>query len=335
MTNELKNLEDVENIPLGAMAISLVRCGSELWLEQDNINRLKDEVFKVRDEVIQTSNIFACKLTRLIIFTSNYDNQVAKWQNMLGRYPTSSTDENSIATGKTIVWGNGDIKTTFPIIIINEAIGVGLIQENNLSLKRLCKAILAHEFGHVHDDFMQLNIFGDQPAPKGGDWEGIKLFIAKSLWGEFFAEVVASQYLDRDNINIQSTLTITLSKSCHENIKEAIKIYKADDNIINLWNIVCNEISKTSNQLGRVAGLISRQEDRIQLDELKNGLGDLPNSWIKLFEEIYDELNRIERIEIKDEKVFDILEKMIEDLFNINGIYPLQTEQDLHIKVTS
>ena len=64
---------------------------------------------------------------------------------------------------------------------------------DDLEAKTFAIRILIHELAHVHDNLTYLHIFGSEPILQQGDWINHRQFIARSLWGEFFAE--SSAYL--------------------------------------------------------------------------------------------------------------------------------------------
>lgn len=323
MSEQVPNKETVEAIPAGSITVSLTKCCHPVWGDQINISKLNDAVLEVQQELIEKKRAVACQLTRLVMFTSDYNGVVGEWMKSLGRPFHPSTDENAIAFGQMLIWGDGKIETTYPIIILNEAIAVGLVGDND-SLKIFSKAILAHELGHIHDDFIQLQIFGKQGLPS--DWLSIRQFIAQSTWGEYFAETVAYAYLHENNLDTQIQLAILLCKSANEKIANAIKEHRLSNNAEILFNIVTSEISKSCNQLGRVSGLISSEENEKSLGNLRDGIVDFSIEWAEIVDQIYQELNKINQTENRSTDTWTELQKLVEKLFQINGIFPKQEE---------
>lgn len=330
MSDTTFNKETVEEIPFGGMTISLTNCVSPQWREQQVLDKLSGVIQQIKADINDKAPF--CELTRLIIITADFGEEVTKWQHLLNLPVLTSTDSNAEAVAKTLVWGDGLPKTTYPIIIISEAIAIGLMDDNNSSLQLLSKGILAHEFGHTHDNFLRLNVSGDQSNPLN-TWRGIKQEIAENLWSEFFAESVAKIYKQDANTDTNIALAITLAKSGHEAIIARTEHCRTRKDAKELFRVASSELSKTCNQFGRVAGLISGHADNSKVDKIKDELASISEGWKTIFHNIYVEVQNINSVDKLSEASFTNLQMVIETLFNLNGIYPEETEQGFTISI--
>ncbi len=330
MSVQIPDKNSVEGTLLGQLNISLLKVTDE-WTKQENLDALRDAIVNIKED-IEKRSAAGCRLLRLVIVTSDITQEIFRWQKKLGYPELTSTDENAVVAGKTLTWGDGQLGSTFSIIILSEVIGRGLISED-MGFKNLASGVFAHELAHVHDDFIGIHVFGPESTPANDDWIGIQQYFARIIWSEYFAESVAYVYLEESTISNQIGLCLKMMQSCNENIKREIIDYRSNGDIGQIWNYSCSEISKTLNQLGRVMGLLAKHSDDSLRETLIDQIGEISPSLSQLANQLYDELQLIDKNKKWDDATFDNLAIIVSAYFHLNGLYPIQNSEGLRLNI--
>ena len=207
----------VEMMPLGKCDLSILN-GYALWAEEDRAKRLSECIINTMHSALDIG-IGGCAILRLVIATGDFPNLVAGWGKQLNEIWRVSSQG---AVGQTFTWGDGQATSTYAIIILAQDIALGLIADdkeaNNFAL-----CTLIHELAHVHDNLYYLHNIGSEPTLQQGDWISHRLFFARSLWGEFFAESIAFPYFKISDLSENVAYSITLLKDATKEVsKETI-----------------------------------------------------------------------------------------------------------------
>ena len=244
----------VENMLLGECNLQITN-GYTLWHEEDRTTQLSKYIIKVVNNA-NGSEIGGCAILRLIVVTGNLSNEVMKWSAELGETWRGSSDG---AVGQTLIWGDGKPESTYAVIILTQDIALGLISENKES-EAFALGILIHELAHVHDDFICLNIFGHAPTPQQGNWASHRQFLAKSLWGEYFAETHTYPYVKDSELSENTSYSITALKYAIDEINKEMTSFQLHRTAGKVWAVAENQLSIVFNHLGRTLAILLSDE---------------------------------------------------------------------------
>jgi hypothetical protein len=230
----------VEAIPFGHLKCNII--GSDLWRDTDRVKRLFTEISNLVKEVVE--RIPGCFITRIVVVAVQTGREITKWQKELGRPEVITDDAVGVTSGKALVWGSGQLSTSYGIVIISEAIAVEIADRGTDF--EMCRALLVHELAHIHDDFIWLQRFGPQKPPSNNDWPGIRRAIAGSIWGEYLAEKVAQSYMKQSQF--LNALVLAGQNDFAFSRLSIQNQYNADRNIVPIW-AVADELSKIFDNL--------------------------------------------------------------------------------------
>lgn len=322
----------VERIPPGQLALSIA--GSPFWCERGRAQLLFDTASATIKRLIEDSIIPACGIVRLLVVTSDIENEIRRWQREVGRPEVTSSNMQGQVAGKSLVWGTGELRNTYGIIILREEVALALIEAPEES-QTTAKAILVHELAHVHDDYVQFRSFGPSQWPMNNDWPGVRRFVALAVWGEFFADFVAHHYLKGSNSQALS-FSFTVLEQGIERIRVAILEYQTDGDIGKLWQIAVDQLSRILNQFGRTIGLLSARQDEMGLgiEALSQEARTKSANWVAIIEGLSQELNQLLSFPELDKGKIGALEDLVEQAFHVVGLRPRVTGQGLWLDVT-
>jgi len=312
----------IENIPFGAINLS-IHNGYSIWGENENGNRLLEIVLKL----IQNSNdmgIVLCSILRQVIVTCDISILVKELGNQLNEPWRVSSDG---VIGQALFWGDGTIESTFGVIIISQDIAVDLISENS-GVKDLALGLLIHELAHIHDYFYYLINYGPNPTPTQDDWASHRLFFARSLWGEYFAESVAYPYLKTISFQHNIDLSVRLIENGVKQIKNEIFAFGSHKIVAKVWAKAEFELSSVFNQLGRSLALLVS-------DKMITGNEDIINHFLFEIYSISSDWEQIirnllivlETSEQKlDQRIIDSIGEQVDNAFRIVGLEPYKNK---------
>lgn len=249
-TSPIYNKQFIETMPLGKCDLSISN-GYTLWSEEGRANRLSESIINTIHSAIE-QGIGGCAILRLAIATGDFSNEVLRWSKQLGETWRVSSEG---AVGQTFTWGDGQVESTFAIIILSQDIGLGIIAEDE-DAKTFAQGILIHELAHVHDNICYLHNFGLEPILQQGNWISHRLFIARSLWGEFFAESVAYPYTKGSDFSENIRLCITLLKDATNQVNEETIAFLTHQNAGKVWGVAEHKLSAVFNHFGRTLALL-------------------------------------------------------------------------------
>jgi hypothetical protein len=294
MTNgeEIPDKASVEMLSLGQCNLNITNCYSE-WGEEDRANQLLKNI--INTVTLATKmGLAGCTILRLVIATGDVPGEVAKWAKQLGESWRVSSEG---AIGQTLTWGDGVPETTYAIIILSQDIALGLIDEDT-ELKTFALNTLIHELAHVHDYLLYLLKIGLEPSLIQGNWMSHRLFMARSLWGEYFADSIAYSYVKKHSFikdySYRDYIThgITLLKAAKEQINQEIFDYQSHRNIGQVWGVAENQLSGVFNQLGRsLALLISERDDignDININRFLEEVKSVSTGWEQVVHDLLD-----------------------------------------------
>ncbi len=191
---------------------------------------------------------------RLVLLTGQLNDAVIRWESALGLPEAGvSKQPEGIPGAKTMSWGS-DEESARSIIILADAIAAALARDHPLGVPAV-----AHELGHVHDEYMRgLRLgFPKSHIPPGvDDWPRVRSLLATIAWSEYAAESVASPYMTADSLR-ESMLNDTVHLAgVHRRLRQFIWSYKRrEHDLISLWS---GALTSTSNLFANLGRAIAR-----------------------------------------------------------------------------
>jgi hypothetical protein len=308
MNTERPTRATVESTQLGSWTIWIR--GSGVW-DPDMVAGLKDRLVNAVDPKFAT--------VRLIVVTNDYRQEVTHWREDLDRPPGAITDgPDAVAMASTVTWGDGQVDTTFSVIILDEGVAFRLLEDHSCALR-----IIRHELGHALWALIELRLWGPSSTPRTNDWPTLQRCLARGAIAEFFAEREATNALQATLDNADTTLTIRMCSAALSEISQSIARYRCDHDIEALWGPSVTIIDGALNQLGRQFGAFTAVEDSARLRQaLIADLMDLRSEW-------GDAANRLGRAlqEFHDGEapVVDV-DDAVEAAFHAVGLVPIQED---------
>ena len=321
MTNdkpEVYNKELVEKLSPGTLILSIHNGGS-FWGEEERARRLSDIIVdKVKHA--EELGIGECKILRLVVVTGDYVGEITEWNKQLDE-AWRAPSEGAIA--QTLTWGDGQPLTTYSVIILHQAIALGLVESED-ETKATSEGTLIHELAHVHDNIRHLSKIGPQPVPKQGDWISYRQFIARSIWGEFFSEMVAYPYVKDHYLDEYIDHGINMLHNAISDVKQEMLAFQSHRDAHEVWAVAVDKLSAVFNQLGRCLGLLvsaQRMDDNNnQIDQFAHGIGEISKDWEQVVRQLIKKLANIER-EFEEEK-FNNLGEVVDQGFRTVDLEP-------------
>ncbi len=318
-----KNL--VEKISLGSHVLSIRNC-SILWSEENRVNRLSESITNVIGIAKREIGIVGCSILRLVVVTGNFLNETTEWYMQLGEIWRVSSEG---AVGQTLTWGDGQPGSTYSVIILSQDIAFGFV-DGDSGHKSLAIGTLIHELAHVHDNVRYLHNFGPEPIPKQGDWMSHRQFMARSTWGEFYAESCAYPYLKNIYINENIAHSVTLLKGAIQDIRKETLAYKIHQNAGKVWGLAESKLSSVFNQFGRsLALLISDRranENSNQVDHFFKEISCVSQEWEEIIHRLLDKL--VESKLQVDATRFTHLGEIVDQGFRSIGLEPYKNLEE-------
>jgi len=319
MDSNIYDKASTEKIPYRKFILSLTKY-YPIWLQENRVERLKNIIEDTFQNEVKILGITDCLILRLVVVTGDFQNEVSEWSKQLGEeWRVSSTG----AIGQSLTWGDGQPETTYSIIILSQDVALGLLEENP-EVHNLSFGTLIHELAHIHDEMRYLCNIDPDPILKPQDWSSIRLFFAKSTWGEFFAEATAFPYLKNIDSNNYIGLCIDSLKDAIQTIFEETNAYKTHKIAGKVWKVASNKLSSVFNHLGRCLGYlhIAQQDagNNNQIEQFLQEIYNLSPVWKNTTNCLYKELLNVnDRFNCDS---FSHLSDVIDQSFRCVGLEP-------------
>lgn len=270
---------------------------------------------------------------RLILLTAELGNAVRRWQCALG-LPESgiSQQPEGIAVAKHISWGT-DEKSARSIIILTDSIAAGMVVGNTIAI-----STLAHELGHVHDDFSRLVLGFSEPLtpPNNNDWPSICAYLAEITWSEYAAESVGASYISTEYLCEFLVNDPLLLAAVHKRIRAAVWSYKLGKQpLVSLWNDSVTKLGDVFANLGRAIARLPFADDREKSLGRLVGLRDGVECWKPVIERLIQELKVLGDAGYPkwSANPFSRIQQVIVAGFEAVGLFPTYEGGSLHVRV--
>jgi len=311
--------DSVEKMPFGDWGLQIK--GSCVWQEQNRAQKLFALISDImRSCVIET--IPFCRAVRLVVVTSEFPEEVTRWSQQIGE-PGGVSSERTVA--KTLFWG-----AEYAVILLREDIAFGWVEGVD-EVVSLAEGLLVHELAHVHDYYKH----GDCQIPRRSDWLGICKSIARSTWGEFFAESVATQFVEGGSGEWWASDVISLLQIFLQELAQKISDYRSNRDAISLWEFSTKGMMDLFNQLGRAIGFMSRARfnNNEQFDQFFESIEKISSAWARVISLLVEELFKLEDLDRLEPEDFKRLEELGQRGFYTVGLYSRYSENGLKIDV--
>ena len=285
---------------------------------------------------IQNENELQLRALRLILLTANLGQASNFWEQELGIPQVGvSNQAEGVAVGKNFSWGNTE-NSARSIVILTDTMAAAAIANNALA-----GTTLAHELGHVHDEFsrgMALGFSGSHVPPDVRDWLKVCDFIANMVWSEYAAESIGTRYMGREDLRDCMLNDPVHLAGVHSRIRQSVWNYKCGggQDLLSLWSTSITGIGDIFANLGRAIARLQFVENS---QEALARLVDLPDgaaSWKSIIERLYREIRLLSAMHYSSwgAEPFRGIQETVALGFEAAGLFPTYGgNRRLHVKV--
>lgn len=272
---------------------------------------------------------------RLVLVTRELGNAVIRWQRALG-LPEAGVSQHPEggAVAKTLSWGV-DAESSRSLIILADYMAAGVVANNSIAI-----ATLAHELGHVHDEFSRGMVLGfreSQTPPRSADWPGVCAYIAEITWSEYAAESVGAGHLARKDL-----LAFLLNDPLHlsgvdQRLRESISSYKRGQRtLVSLWNSSITELSDIFANLGRAIARLAFADNYEEAFVLLANPSDETAHWRPVVERLAQELETLGSLGYSNRgtPLFGGIAEVIAAGFQAVGLFAAHDGTNLRVRVS-
>lgn len=315
---------DIETVPPESWGLS-IRGSSPLWADAAHVQKLQQHIMAIM-HIARQELSFDLRILRHVLFSGMFRDDAARWQRELGHPEGTMRTPEGEAIGKTLTWGSGAAESSYSVIILNEGVAVGLLEPTPLAA-----AVLLHELGHVHDDAVWLHTAGPLTIPDERDWSGMRRYLARIMWGDFFAERPAARWLGDAEVESSVSMTADLLAGTLGRMSQALSRWRSDQDMGALWGGAVTAASDLLAQLGRCLGLLAHDANQGTATSLFEKLEMVGPGWGGIAREFGDALAQVRQ---PGPGALERLEDMVEWAFRALGLEPQsQPGGDLYIDV--
>lgn len=313
-------IKPLEALPLGNWKLSITGA-STIWDNKENIQKVNESLNVIYNEV--SKKLPAICILKSVVLTNNFRDDVYKYQKALGRTEelSANTKEYFIA-GKTLRWGNGEIGSTYAVVIHPQEVAVGILEDDNSA-----KVAFARELGHVYEGLLIRKLYNiDERVIKIEQFAEIVESIAQSTFSEFFANITAFPYMETDERKGHLELSTEIIRLTNRDMKKAIAEYRKSYDYVGLWSYTIEKISFLFSQLGRTLGVVrilTMCNETETVNDFYNSLEIIDPRWKNLVKNLYDSLDVMQIKEDSDVKnIIESTEEIIKESFDLIGVIP-------------
>jgi hypothetical protein len=326
MTREIDKT-DVDQCPLGS-----------LMIRADTSNRLRLDVagqpLLQLCQRIQNEHDLCLNPLRLFLLTADLAETASRWQRALGMPEAGvSNQPEGVAVSKFMCWGN-DEESARSIIIIADTLAAGTVAGDALAV-----AGVAHELGHVHDEFLRgvaLGFSESRTPPGVKNWPKVCAYIAEMAWSEYAAESIGASHMSREELRDAMANDPVHLAGVHGRLRRLIWNYKCGrQDLFSMW---CSSVTA----LGDILANLGRASARFPFADNGNAaegrLLDLPSDaarWKPVIERLVPELRRLGALSYSawGPEPFRGIGEIVAMGFEAVGLYPTYDGTDLHVRV--
>jgi hypothetical protein len=283
---------------------------------------------------MQNEDRLALKPLRLVVLTAKLGDTVGRWQRALGQAEAGvSQQPEGSAAAKTMSWGT-DEESARSVVILADYIAAGVIANNSIAI-----ATIAHELGHVHDEFLRGMVLGfpkSQTPPGLADWARVRGLLAEIAWSEFAAESVAARRMTQEDLCAFLLNDPQYLAGIDERFRRAVWSYKRKERTFaSLWSSAVTELSDVFGNLGRATARLPFA------DNGEEAFARLVNSnlaggrWKPVIEGLGRELETLgsKRYSEWGATPFGGIEEAVTEGFRAVGLFPVFDGNNLNVRV--
>jgi len=284
---------------------------------------------RIRDE-----NALQLRAFRLILLTANLNEATNFWERELGLPEVGvSNQAEGVAVGKNLSWGSTE-ESARSIIILTDTMAATAMAGNTLAV-----TTLAHELGHVHDEFARGVAVGfpkSRVPPDARNWPEVCDYIANMVWGEYAAELIGTRYMGREDLRDCMLNDPVHVAGVHDRLRQSVWNYKCrGQDLVSLWSGSITAIGDIFANLGRATARLQFVENS---QEAVARLVSLPKEaalWKPVIERLVGELRLLAAKHYSDwgAEPFRGIHETVALGFEAAGLYPTHDGNNLHVSV--
>lgn len=283
---------------------------------------------------IQNENALQLRAFRLILFTANLNEATNFWERELGLPQVGvSNQAEGVAVGKNLSWGSTE-ESARSIIILTDMMAAAAMAGNALAV-----TALAHELGHVHDEFARGAAVGFPKShlpPDARNWPKVCDYIANMVWSEYAAESIGARYMGREDLGDCMLNDPVHVAGVHGRLRQSIWNYKCrGQDMVSLWSDSITAIGDIFANLGRATARLqfveNSQEALARLVTLPNGTA----RWKPVIERLDRELRLLGGKQYSDwgAEPFRGIQGTVVLGFEAAGLFPTHEGNSLYVRV--
>jgi len=283
---------------------------------------------------IQNENSLQLRAFRLILMTAKLSEASNFWERELGQPQVGvSNQAEGVAVGKNLSWGTSE-ESARSIILLTDTIAAAAMAGNTLAI-----TTLAHELGHLHDEFARGVAVGFPKShlpPDARNWPEVLAFIANMVWGEYAAESIGTRYMAGEDLRDCMLNDPVHVAGVHGRLRQSIWNYKCrGQDLVSLWSGSITAIGDIFANLGRATARLefveNSQEALARLVNLPNGAA----RWKPVIERLDRELRLLDAKRYSDwgAEPFRGIEETVASGFEAAGLFPTYDGNNLHVRV--
>ncbi len=281
----------------------------------------------------QTEQGLVLSPLRVIIMTSEVGESVRWWQAGLGLQVSGvSSHPEGAAVGKVLSWGDSKTSARAVLILWDSIVGAVAAGASE------AQPALAHELGHVHDDYFRGITLGF-PANREGvdvrDLEGIYALLAQITWAEYAAESIAAPYAVQESLQQSVGSDLQHLEGIHGRLRAKVEGYRRGRiPLFDLWSESITYLSDLFANLGRLIARTSFLERSGALGIQLRPSGDV-SGWATVIMTLGHELRTLRETAYRDwaEGAFRSLEQTVACGFETVGLFPHQEVEGVRLFV--
>jgi hypothetical protein len=283
---------------------------------------------------IQDENTLQLRPFRLILLSANLNEATNFWEQELGLPQVGvSNQAEGVAVGRNLSWGSTE-ESARSIIILTDTMAAAAMAGNALAV-----TTLAHELGHVHDEFARGVAVGfpkSRVPPDARNWPKVCDYIANMVWGEYAAESIGTRYMGREDLRDCMLNDPVHVAGVHDRLRQSVWNYKCrGQDLVSLWSGSITAIGDIFANLGRATARLQFVENS---QEALARLVSLPKEaalWKPVIERLDRELQLLAAKHYSDwgAEPFRGIQETVALGFEAVGLYPTHDGNNLHVRV--
>jgi hypothetical protein len=288
--------EEIEKIPVNQFVIGNYK---------ENLDCLNRKILDLISMCINEFGLKYCNVIRAIYPVHEINNELSEWYSTLKMNSKPPTYE--LTGGAAITWGNGELDSTYGIVVVVPFILEGLEKDDLYAQKTII-----HELTHIHTEVRIIKEIGPVAFEPTYCDESDKIIfrLALYLWSEFCSELVASNIIDDASFEERKSLTFRAIRRAEDII--GLMASTNADKLSESISIANNTLLEIGRFLGNLIKLNEEEREQIFSEFFL---------WGSFLRYLYSELNVINNEVSLSPAVFEKICFLIKNQFKTIGLF--------------